>query len=93
MSGMSRSSGGLEARRKRALFRAWHRGTREMDLVFGRFADAEIASLDDDELALFETLLAADDGDLFKWVTGAAAVPTDHDHALFGRIRRYRDIV
>ena len=49
MTGSTRSSGGLDDRRKRLLFRCWHRGTREMDLILGRFADAEIASLKDDE--------------------------------------------
>ena len=54
MTGSTRSSGGLDDRRKRLLFRCWHRGTREMDLILGRFADAEIAELTDDELAELE---------------------------------------
>ena len=45
MTGSTRSSDGLDDRRKRLLFRCWHRGTREMDLILGRFADAEIANL------------------------------------------------
>ena len=43
MTGIGISSVGLDARRRRLLFRSWHRGIREMDLVLGRFADAEIA--------------------------------------------------
>ncbi|MBK8456963.1 MAG: succinate dehydrogenase assembly factor 2 [Phyllobacteriaceae bacterium] len=93
MSGMSRTSDGLDARRKKALFRAWHRGTREMDLVFGRFADAEIAALDEGELAAFEALMEEADAESFKWVTGAAVVPTEHDTPLFARVRRYGAIV
>lgn len=89
MSGTSRSSDGLGARRKKALFRAWHRGTREMDLVFGRFADAEIATLGDSELSTFEALLDVSDTDLFKWVTGAETIAAEHDSPLFTRIRRY----
>ena len=46
MTGTTRSSSDLDPRRRKALFRSWHRGTREMDLVLGRFADAEIGSLD-----------------------------------------------
>jgi antitoxin CptB len=38
----------LDPRRKRVLFRAWHRGMKEMDLIFGRFADREIATLSED---------------------------------------------
>ncbi|MCC7346913.1 MAG: succinate dehydrogenase assembly factor 2, partial [Variibacter sp.] len=40
MSGSERSSSGLDERRRRLLFRAWHRGTKEMDFIMGRFADA-----------------------------------------------------
>src|SRR5258705_165842 len=43
MTGSTRSSSGLDDRRKRLLFRCWHRGTRERDLILGRFADAELA--------------------------------------------------
>lgn len=89
MSGTSRSSDGLDARRKKALFRAWHRGTREMDLVFGRFADAEIGALSGRELSAFEALLEASDTDLFKWVTGAAPLPAEYDSDLFSRICGY----
>ena len=55
MTGSTRSSSGLDDRRKRLLFRCWHRGTREMDLILGRFADAEIATLSDDELTSSST--------------------------------------
>src|SRR6476659_9558563 len=70
MTGTTRSSGGLDDRRKRLLFRCWHRGTREMDLILGRFADAEIASLSDAELTELETLLEVNDPDLYAAITG-----------------------
>ena len=57
MSGSTLSSEGLDERRRRLLFRAWHRGMREMDLIIGRFADAHIATLSDAELDEFERLL------------------------------------
>jgi antitoxin CptB len=62
----------LDPRRKRALFRAWHRGTREMDLVMGRFADREIGTMSEGDLALFEQLLDLPEADVFGWVTGQA---------------------
>ena len=73
MTGTTRSSGGLDDRRKRLLFRCWHRGTREMDLILGRFADAEIASLSDDELAQLERLIEVPDPDLYAALTGDTA--------------------
>jgi antitoxin CptB len=54
MTGTNVSSGGLDARRAKALFRSWHRGMREVDLILGGFADAEIASLTDAELGQYE---------------------------------------
>ena len=56
MSGTGISSDGLDERRRRLLFRSWHRGIREMDLVLGRFADAHIATLSDADLDEYETL-------------------------------------
>ena len=70
MTGSTRSSGGLDDRRKRLLFRCWHRGTREMDLILGRFADAEIANLSDGDLAELERLIDVPDPDLYAALTG-----------------------
>lgn len=86
MTGTTRSSADLDARRRRALFRAWHRGMREMDLVLGRFADREIATLSPEELAQFEALLEVPDGELLKWVTGEAPAP-EAQQVLLLRVR------
>lgn len=86
MTGSSRSSDGLDARRRRALFRAWRRGTREMDLLFGPFADAHIGNLGDHDLAGFEALLEAPEGDAFAWLTRREPVPAAHDTPLFRAI-------
>ena len=92
MTGSTRSSGGLDDRRKRLLFRCWHRGTREMDLVLGRFADAEIATLSDDELSLLERLIEVPDPDLYAAITGDRVLPAEHDSALFDRIKAFRAV-
>jgi antitoxin CptB len=92
MTGSTRSSGGLDDRRKRLLFRCWHRGTREMDLVLGRFADAEIATLSDDELTLLERLIELPDPDLYAAITGDRALPAEHQSALFDRIKAFRAV-
>lgn len=89
MTGTTRSSSGLDERRKRLLFRCWHRGTREMDLILGRFADAEIGKLSDDELTQLETLLEVNDPDLYAAITGDKLLPADVAGALFARIKAY----
>jgi antitoxin CptB len=89
MTGSTRSSGGLDARRRRLLFRSWHRGMREIDLIVGRFADAHIGEFSDTELAEFERLLEVPDQKLFAWLTGAGTVPADQDNAMLRRVREF----
>jgi antitoxin CptB len=69
-----------EIRRKRLLFRSWHRGTRESDLILGRFADAHLAGFDEGQLDRYEALLDCPDADIFDWASGRAAPPPEHDH-------------
>ena len=89
MSGSTRSSADLDPRRRKILFRAWHRGMREMDLIMGRFADAQIGALNEAELDEFERLIEVLDRDLLSWVTGEAAVPENYDTDLFRRLKGF----
>ena len=92
MTGSTRSSGGLDDRRKRLLFRCWHRGTREMDLILGRFADAEIADLSDGDMAELERLLEVPDPDLYAALTGDKPLDAEYASALFDRIKARRAV-
>ena len=89
MTGTQISSEGLDPRRRRLLFRSWHRGIREMDLVLGKFADAHIATLSDGELDEYERWLEVPDQRIFAWVNGAQTVPPEFDSALFRRLRDF----
>ena len=89
MTGSRISSEGLDARRRRLLFRSWHRGIREMDLLLGRFADAQIARLTEVELDEYERWLEIPDQQFFAWMNGSEAAPADIDTALFRRLRNY----
>jgi antitoxin CptB len=90
MTGSTRSSDGLDDRRKRLLFRCWHRGTREMDLILGRFADAEITRLTDQEMANLELLIDVPDPDLYAALTGSIPLAAEHAGPLFERIKAFR---
>jgi antitoxin CptB len=90
MTGTTRSSHGLDDRRKRLLYRCWHRGTREMDLILGRFADSEIASLSEIELSELERLIDAPDPDLYAALTGNTEPSAEFAGALFERIKSFR---
>jgi antitoxin CptB len=85
----SRSNQDLDVRRRRLRFRAWHRGTREMDLLLGRFADAEIAKIDEPSMASFEALLEVPDPDLYNWITGTEQTPALYDTPLLRRLRDF----
>jgi antitoxin CptB len=91
MTGTRISSEGLDARRRRLLFRSWHRGIREMDLVLGRFADAQLSAWSEAELDDYERLLEIPDQPFFAWVSGAEAVPSEYDSAMFRRLREFHD--
>ncbi len=89
MSGTTRTSADLDPRRRRILFRAWHRGIREMDLIMGRFADAAIGTMTEAELDDFERLIEVPDRDLFRWITGEIETPMNYDTAIFRRVKAF----
>jgi antitoxin CptB len=68
-----------DIRRKRLLFRSWHRGTREADLILGSFAERHLAEFDAARLDDFEALLEIPDAELFDWLTGRAVPPPERD--------------
>jgi len=79
----------LELRRRRLRFRAWHRGTRELDLLLGRFVDAELAKLGERDIGAFEALMEVPDTDLYGWITGGLEIPAPYDTPLLLRLRAF----
>lgn len=71
-----------EARLKRMRMRSWRRGTKEMDLILGPWADAKLATMDAATLALYDQLLEENDQDLYPWVSGALPCPTEYSELL-----------
>jgi antitoxin CptB len=67
----------MDARRRRILYRARHRGTHETDLLVGGFVAATIATVDEAALDSLEAMLDLPDPDLFDWLTGRRAVPPE----------------
>lgn len=64
----------LDTRRRRAFYRASHRGTKEMDILMGDFAAASLQDMDETSLACFERLLAEEDPDIQSWIFSEAAM-------------------
>jgi antitoxin CptB len=78
----------LEALRRKLGFRAWHRGTREADLLLGTFADQCLSEFAAEELRQFERLLEEDDPVIDDWITGRQFVPKEHDNSVMALLLR-----
>jgi len=78
-----------ETRIKRLKYRANHRGIKEMDIVIGRFANERLETLSDDDLDLFESLMAEHDRDLIVWFTGEAEFPIEETRSMFEMVREH----
>lgn len=68
----------MQERLKRMRMRAWRRGTKEMDIVLGPYADAHLEAMEEAELDAFEAILAEQDQDLMSWILGQKAPPPAH---------------
>jgi antitoxin CptB len=64
-----------DARLKRLRFRAWHRGTKEADLLVGGFFDVHASDWNDEQIGWFEALMEEQDVDIMAWAIGTAPVP------------------
>jgi len=89
LSGTEISSEGLDLRLRKLKFRLWHRGIREMDLVMGGFADAELMNLGEAELAEVESWLDVPDQQMFAWVNGSETPSPELDTPLFRKLRTF----
>jgi len=78
-----------DIRRKRLLFRSWHRGTKESDLLLGSFAERHLAAFSDAQLDLYEALLDNDDSDLFDWITGRGIPSPDYDGEIMRMLQNF----
>ena len=76
-----------EARLKRLRFRAWHRGTKEADLLIGGYFDACSAEWDEAEMTWFEALLEEQDVDIMAWAIGTAPPPPRFEGAAMRRLK------
>lgn len=76
----------IAMRRRKLRYRAWHRGTREMDLVLGPFADAHAETMDHYQLDRLEALMSEEDPTLLKWIMGQEEPPAGVDRAFLAEV-------
>ena len=82
----------LDIRRRRALYRATHRGTKEMDVLLGRYAEAVLPGLDAGGLEQLERLLTLPDPDLQGWILGGKSVSEDEFTDAIAAMRRFHKL-
>ncbi|MEP6827216.1 MAG: succinate dehydrogenase assembly factor 2 [Aestuariivirga sp.] len=83
-------SANLETIRKRLLWRATHRGIKEMDILVGGYAQQHLQTMTSDELSEFEVLLEIPDQDLLSWATRQEDVPPQFACSMLTAILTYR---
>ncbi len=76
----------LSPRHRRLLFRAWHRGTKEADLLIGGFVRRHLASFSGPELDDLEALLELPDVDLADWLSGRRPIPPEIASPMLARM-------
>jgi len=67
----------IENKRKQLIFRSNHRGTKEMDLIMGSYANANVPEFTDQEVRDYESLLTQNDPDLYNWITDKEPAPEE----------------
>jgi antitoxin CptB len=67
----------IEARRRMLMFRADHRGFKEMDLFMGAFARAHVPHMSERQLDELEAVMKLEDQDVYSWITGQAQPPEE----------------
>jgi antitoxin CptB len=78
-----------EVLRRRLRFRSWHRGTREADLLLGRFADAHLPHFDAAALQAYAALLEENDPDIYDWLIGRLPTPSAQDGVVMATLKAY----
>lgn len=82
----------LDQRRRRAAYRASHRGTKEMDWLLGRYAEASLDAMTEADLAEFEVLMALPEPELQSWLLNGELPGPSELAGLVARIRTFHGL-
>ena len=79
----------IEDKRKRLIFRSWHRGTQEIDLILGRFAEVQLPDFNEAQLDLYDKFLQNNDPDIFNWISGKELIPQSESNEIVLLIMKF----
>jgi antitoxin CptB len=77
-----------ETRLRRLRYRAWHRGTKEADLMIGGFFNRHSAAWSEEEIGWYEQLLEEQDVDIMAWAIGTQPVPERFSNPMMSRMQQ-----
>ena len=78
----------LDFRKRRIAYRAWHRGTKEADLLIGGFSDRHLSGWNEEAVAWFEALIEEQDVDIMAWAIGSQPAPARYEGHWMTALRR-----
>ncbi len=81
-----------DQRLKRLYYQSGHRGTKELDIILGNFAEKYLHTLSDTEINDYEALLEVEETDLYNWLTGIESVPEALNTVVFKKIAMHRPL-
>lgn len=71
------------------IYRSWHRGTKELDLILGNFIEDNISIMNESEIKVYEDLLASEDPEIYNWIVKSENPPNQQLDNLIKKIRYY----
>lgn len=80
-----------ETRIKRLLYRSWHRGCKETDLILGHFCEAFVHDMDEQAITTMEALLDEDDVHIWDWMIGKATPTKAEYEPILKKLRDFRE--
>ena len=83
----------IEIRKKRALYRANHRGTKEMDILIGKYAKTELMGMSEGDLEQFEKFLSVPDRELEGWIIRDEYSQDGEYRLLVNQLRKYHGLI
>jgi antitoxin CptB len=69
------------------IYRSWHRGSKETDILLGDFAKSQIYTLKDDELEIYSKLIEESDWDIYEWILNEEISPPSTYASIIEKIR------
>lgn len=83
----------IEDFRKQLIYRSWHRGCKETDIILGNYAKAKLSNLDENQLNLYAEFIDENDWDIYAWMVGSMEIPEKYNNWLIKDLKEFSSLV